>query len=119
MIAFALLWTLALAPSLLCAVTARPQDKNGAVACESAVCSRIGINVMSSGGNAADAVWSEGPQDEKMTETSRLLRQLCVWESWESAFMKVVVLETDLSQRRTTLGLFYRGLATQANNPEA
>ena len=33
-------------------------DKNGAVASESAVCSRIGINLIKDGGNAADAVCS-------------------------------------------------------------
>ena len=32
------------------------QDKQGAVASESAVCSRIGINLIKAGGNAADAV---------------------------------------------------------------
>ena len=31
-------------------------DKLGAVASESAVCSRIGVNLIKSGGNAADAV---------------------------------------------------------------
>ena len=32
------------------------QDKNGAVASESAVCSRIGIDILKAGGNAADAL---------------------------------------------------------------
>lgn len=31
-------------------------DTNGAVACESALCSQIGIDMMKNNGNAADAV---------------------------------------------------------------
>lgn len=33
-------------------------DKHGAVASESKICSQIGINLMKAGGNAADAVGS-------------------------------------------------------------
>ena len=33
-----------------------PDDKQGAVASESKICSQIGIDLMNAGGNAADAV---------------------------------------------------------------
>jgi hypothetical protein len=33
-------------------------NTNGAVACESAICTQIGIDIMKGGGNAADAVSS-------------------------------------------------------------
>lgn len=36
--------------------TAFESDKHGAVACESAVCTSIGIDILEKGGNAADAV---------------------------------------------------------------
>ena len=52
-------WTLlgALAVSQLALANPVPgQDKLGAVASESAVCSKIGIDLLKAGGNAADAV---------------------------------------------------------------
>lgn len=43
-------------PSASASGLASMQDKHGAVASESAVCSRIGIDLLKAGGNAADAM---------------------------------------------------------------
>lgn len=51
-------------------------DKLGAVASESAVCSRIGVDLIKAGGNAADAVciqiqWPHHPKKPLMSRTRK------------------------------------------------
>jgi gamma-glutamyltranspeptidase/glutathione hydrolase len=54
------------------------EDTNGAVACESAVCSQIGLDIMKDNGNAADAVCFSISHAITLTENQMVATQLCI-----------------------------------------